>query len=159
MEDYLSALTGVPRGARFVRVRYQTPDLPERYGYHEIGRDPLFHLDAYAAARCACLDLSDYQAPNKIFPVIFNRTIDSGMLYGLWALEGPGPETGESLKWLRENLPVPIDYVILVADESSKPLAGEGLTKVLANLDSGMRLIAESRSVPFVHLYQRVAKR
>lgn len=71
VEDYLAATRAIRRGAHIVRVRYPTPDVPERYGFQDIGRDPLFHLDSYVAVQCRCL--TDYQAPNKIFPIVFNR--------------------------------------------------------------------------------------
>jgi hypothetical protein len=159
VEDYLAAVSAIPNGARFIRVQYPTPGLPERYGFAGIGRAPLFHLDAYIAARCGCVDLTDYQAPSKVFPVDFTPAIDDGLRYSLadLQLELPGNRAAEVLPWLRATLPVPIDYVILVADESAS--ADPGFSQVLANLDSGMRLVGTSRSKQFVRLYQRTALR
>ena len=148
VEDYLTATRGLSRGARFVRLRYPTPDLPTRYRFNEIWRDPLFHLDAYVAARCRCIDLSDYQAPNGVFPVVFNAKIDTNQRYSLWSLEGPGDRTSETLEWLRSHLPDPIDYVVIVADQSS-PLR-EDREKLEASLDSEMRVVAET---PFIRVY------
>jgi hypothetical protein len=157
VDDYLSATVLIPHGASLIRLRYQTPDLPERYGFHVIGRDPLFHLDAYVAAKCRCIDYSDYQAPNDVFPVAFNASVEHDQWYGLWGLEGPGEHTSEIVPWLRGSLPRPIDYVILVADQASPKPAD--YPKVLANLDSGMQLVAEGGSPPFVHVYKRIANR
>jgi hypothetical protein len=148
VQDYLSAMSGIRPGATFVRLRYPTPDLPRLYGFSEIWRDPLFHLDAYAAVRCRCIDLSDYEAPNGVFPVVFGSTIDTNERYSLWSLEGPGNQTSETLEWLRSKLP--IDYVVIVADESS-PLR-EDREKLEAALTRDMRVTQDAR---FIHVYQR----
>jgi hypothetical protein len=155
VDDYLSALSGIRPGSTVIRLRYPTPDLPERYGFHEIGRDPLFHLDAYAAARLGCIDLSDYQAPTADFPVIFNSTLDHEQQFKLLGLENPSPDESANLDSIRHDLPWPIDYAIVVADESS-PTAG--VASATGSLESGMRLIGESRAPPFVRVYQRAGE-
>jgi hypothetical protein len=152
VEDYLSATNGIRPGSNIIRLRYPTPDLQERFGYQEIGRDPLFHLDAYVAARLGCLDLSDYQAPSADFPVIFNAAVDHDQQFKLLRLENPSEDEGPDLDSIRRNLPVPIDYAIVIADESS-PAAS--VLKATASLDSGMRLLAQSSGPPFVRVYQR----
>jgi hypothetical protein len=156
VEDYLSALASIPPGSTLIRLRYPTPDLPDRYGFAGIGRDPLFHLDAYAAARQGFLDLSDYQAPSADFPVIFNPTIDHDKQFALYRLENPAPDESADLNIVRNELPIPIDYALVVADAAS-PAAS--LSKAITNLESGMRVIAQSPAPPFVHLYQRIAGR
>jgi hypothetical protein len=159
-DDYLSALTAIKPGSTLIRVRFPTPNVPERYGFPGIGRDPLFHLDAYAAARLGCLDLSDYQAPTTDFPVIFNpknALLDHDRQFALLRLENPNErETPDDLTTVRHDLPVPIDYVIVVADASSPAVA---VAKASAILDSGMRLIAQSPPPPFVRVYQRTGER
>ncbi len=159
VEDYLAAVGSIPEGSRLIRIQYPLPGLPERYGFAAIGRFPLFHLDAYIAARCRCVDLTDYQAPNKIFPIDFKPVMKDALRYNLWALEmqQPGNQAAKVVPWLRENLPVPIDYVILIADESAT--ADPGFSQVLANLDSGMRLITTSHPSRFVRVYQRTGSR
>lgn len=156
VDDYLSTLTGIRPGSTIIRLRYPTPDLPERYGFHDIGRDPLFHLDAYAAARLGCLDLSDYQAPSLDFPVIFKSKLDHEKQFKLLGFENPGPDESADLDSIRHDLPLPIDYAIVVADESS-PSAP--VARAIASLGSGMRLIAQSPAPPFVRVYQRTGLR
>jgi hypothetical protein len=152
VEDYLSTTAGIRLGSNIIRLRYPTPDLPERYGFQEIGRDPLFHLDAYVAARLGCLDLSDYQAPTADFPVIFNAALEHDEQFKLLRLENPSQDEGSDLESIRRNLRVPIDYAIVIADESSPAAA---VLKATANLESGMRLMAQSTGPPFVRVYQR----
>jgi len=156
VDDYLSALTGIRHGSTIVRLRYPTPDLGQRYGFRDIGRDPLFHLDAYAASRLGCIDLTDYQAPTTDFPVIFNSRLDHEKQFKLLAFENPGEDEGTVLNSLRQDLPVPIDYAIVVADASS---AAVPVAKVITSLSSGMQLIAQSPAPPFVRVYQRTAAR
>jgi hypothetical protein len=148
VQDYVSAMRGLRPGANFVRLRYPTPDLPRLYGFNEIWRDPLFHLEAYAAVRCGCIDLSDYEAPNGVFPVVFSSRIDTNERYSLWSLEGPGDHTSETLAWLRSKLP--IDYVVIVADESS-PLR-EDREKLEAGLAQDMHVVQQAR---FIRVYER----
>jgi hypothetical protein len=150
VEDYLAATRAIPRGAHIVRMRYPTPDVPERYRYQDIGRDPLFHLDSYVAVQCRCLDLTDYQAPNKIFPVVFNRAVSEAQAAALWSFECPGPDMDQVLAGVQSALPVPIDYVIVLADASSP-----GAATLFARLDSEMRLVGTSAGKPFVRVYQR----
>ncbi len=142
VDDYLSAIKRVRPGSTLVRLRYATPDLGNRYGFHDIGRDPLFHLDAYAAVQLGCLDLSDYQAPSTDFPVVFKPyKIDHEKQFQLLEFENPKEDEDSVLDSLRRELPVPIDYVILVADGSSP---ADPVAKVMANLDSGMQLVGQS---------------
>ena len=155
VEDYLDATNQIPKGARLVRLRYPTPDIPERYGFENIGRDPLFHLDSYVAAQCGCIDLTDYQAPNNIFPVVFSQRLSDAQRYKLWSFEGPGLDTDQDLKWVQSTLPVPIDYVILVADQSTPGVEGAAFNALLMRLTSEMRLIGTSAHQPFVRVYQR----
>jgi hypothetical protein len=149
--DYL-ALAGQPRrAANMIRFRYSTPDLPARYAIEGIGRDPLFHLDALVAARCRCVDLSDYEALTETFPVVFRGNVDRGLQFALWATEGPGANASEQYDWLRARLPVPIDYVVVVADGSSPR---EGRDKLIAKIASGMQMVSRPMKDAFVEAYQ-----
>jgi hypothetical protein len=156
VEDYLSTLASILPGSAVIRLRYSTPDLPTRYGFQSSGRDPLLHLDSYAASRLGYMDLTDYQAPVAYFPVTFNSKLDHDKQFALLRLENPSEDETATLDSLRRNLPLPIDYAILVADESSPsgPAA-----KTRADLDSNMRLIAQSPAHPFVRVYQRIGAR
>ena len=157
VEDYLSTLTSIRPGSTVVRFRYTTPDLPERYAYNAIGRDPLLHLDSYASARVDCIVLCDYQAPTTLFPIIFKSKLDHDQQFTLLEFEHPGDDASAKLDRLRRDLPLPIDYVIIVADQSTP--ADSGLSKVMASLDLGMQLIAQSPAPPFVRVYQRKGPR
>jgi hypothetical protein len=154
--DYLAGAGQPQRAASIIRFRYSTPDLPSRYAIEGIGRDPLFHLDALIAARCRCIDLSDYEALTETFPVVFRSNVDRGLQMALWGMEGPGANASEQYDWLRAKLPVPIDYVIVVADGSSP---GAGRDKLMANLRAGMRVVSRAVKDGFVEAYQRTGER
>lgn len=153
VEDYLSATGGIPRGAVFVRIHYPTPRTGERYGLALMGRDPLFHLDAYVASRSGSIDLSDYEGLNPIFPLALRPRIGEEQRAKLWSLEGPGEDGAASLDWLRENLSVPIDYVVLVGDDDRGQSSPPGLALLTANLNSEMSLVATAPS-SFVKVYR-----
>ena len=155
VEDYIVATDRIPPGAVFVRIRYPTPQTSERYGLAGMGRDPFFHLDAYSAARRGSIDLSDYEGLNPIFPLALRPRIGDGQRLTLWSLEGPGEQIADSLAWLGEKLPVPIDYVVLVSDGNAPQPSAPGLARLTAQLESRMRLFATSPG-SFVRVYQRV---
>ena len=151
--DYLAQAGTPPRGARLIRLRYQTPDLGAKYGIGGLGRDPVFHLDGLIAARCRCIDLTDYEAPSEVFPVVFKTNVERGLQFALWGMEGPGAETSAQLDWLRARLPVPIDYALVVANASSPAV---GRDQVIANLTgAGMRLVSLPGKDAFVAAYKK----
>jgi hypothetical protein len=154
--DYLAAAGSPRRVASLIRFRYSTPDLPARYAVEGIGRDPLFHLDALVAARCRCIDLSDYEPLSEAFPVVFRSNVDRGLQFALWGMEGPGVNATEQYDWLSTKLPVPIDYVLVIADGSSPPA---GRDRLVSRLTSGMRLVSRPVKDGFVEAYQRTGGR
>ena len=153
--DYLSAFDAIPRGSRIIRVNYSTADIPIRYGFPDLKRDPLRRVDSDVAARCHCIDLTDYQALNYIFPIILRPGIDLRRQDGLWHdFEAPGHKT-EELRWLRGGELGRIDYVIVVADRLSS-VNSPSFLNMIANLNEmGMQLTPASRRSPFVRVYAR----
>jgi hypothetical protein len=153
--DYLAVANLIPPKSTFVRLRYPTPHVPEQFGYEGIGRDPLSHLAGLAASRRRLVDLSDYEPPSKIFPVVFKNAIDPGWQSSLWAMEGPDSGSVESFVWVNRNLPAPIDFVLLIGDQNSPEAVRIGMPKMLDYLDSNMRLVATSPDRLF-RLYRQV---
>ena len=156
VEDYIAATDLIPKGATFVRLRYPTPLAIERYSLRAMGRDPLFHLDAFSAARIGSIDLSDYETLNPVFPVAQRTRIAPAQQMALWGLEGPDERTADTLAWLCDSLPVPVQYVVLVAEDESPENRNPGLGAVMKWLDSNTRLFATSRGTTFVRVYERV---
>ncbi len=153
VDDYLSAADQIPTGSRFLRLYFPTRDVPARYGFEGIGRDPLFHLDAYVAARRGCVDLTDYQqlGLGPIFPVIVKPDIDETHRAVLWGMEGPDDDAGPTVRWLRYSLPRPIDYNILVGSSAIPP-------SLLEELNRDMTLLSISPN-GFVRVFRRTGPR
>lgn len=145
--DYFAVADQIPEGATFVRFRYPTPHLLEKYGIAGIGRDPLFHLEAIVAAKRRAVDLGDYEEISDVFPVVYKRFINRDYLYTFWSFEGPEPTARKGFDWVRENFPAPIDYVLLVGDTAESRVMGE-------YLESIMSVAAESPS-HWYRLYRR----
>jgi hypothetical protein len=122
-----------------------------------MGRDPFFHLDAYSASRSGSIDLSDYEALNPIFPLALRPRIGEGQRKMLWSLEGPDDKVANTLKWLNANLAVPIDFVVLVAEDSPVENSVACFAELTRQLDSGTCLFATSPG-NFVRVYQRRAR-
>ncbi len=111
LEVYSATMDGIPSGATFVRIRKSTEVTRTRYGFETIALEPFFHADAWIAARKRCIDLSDYQAATKVFPVAFKALVTSEQQGQLLDLEGTGPNAEPSLEKLLATPPVHIDYV------------------------------------------------
>jgi hypothetical protein len=154
VQTYIAAADKIPRDAVFVRIRFPTLKTNDRYGFIAQGRDPFLHLDAYSAARQGSIDLSDYEALNQVFPLILRAKVGQSQQSSLWALEGPGEDVADSLKWLRSTLPVPIDYVVVVSEQVSGQSPAPGLARLTAQLDSEMKLFTKSTD-DLVRIYQR----
>lgn len=152
--DYLTVARRIAPGSSFVRLRYPTPELAAQYGYEGMGRDPVFHLDALVAADGRCLDLSDYEALSRVFPVVFKSYIDPGQLSGLWSFEGPDPDSDKTLQWIDNNFPVPADFVLVVGDIRSSDAVRMGMPHIIDYLESTMRPVVSSPGRTF-RLYER----
>ncbi|MDQ6706168.1 MAG: hypothetical protein M3Z85_09385, partial [Acidobacteriota bacterium] len=157
--DYLSSMALIPKGATFVRVYYPMPRVAAQFGFRDVPFTPLFHTDAYAASTRGLIDLSDYQAASGLFAVVYDPAIDTAHRYALWGLENPANKNFENLKWLRETLSIPIDYVIVVGDETSADAKATDMDKTLAALNATMRLLPPAAPRPFVRVYQRIGAR
>ncbi len=146
-EDYMTAAGAMPAQSSFVRLRYASPGLSNRFGYAGIGRDPLFHLDAFAAVQKHGTDLSDYEPLNPIFPVIYKKTaVHADQQSGLWAFEGPDPGSLETLVWLYGGLPRPFDYVLVLGELSAPDAIRAGMPAMIEYLNANMTPIANSPS-------------
>jgi hypothetical protein len=159
VDAYAGAAAAIPKGATFVRVRYPTPRAQTRFGFDGVPMDPLFHVDAYIAARRRAVDFSDYQAISRAFPVVYKPLLGRGYQYGLMSLEGPGTQGDALLTWLRNNIPWRIDYIIVLGEEDAPEAAKTDLAKVLADLNSSMRLVSPVDRDTFVRVYQRTGPR
>jgi hypothetical protein len=143
---YASALDRIPSGATIVRLRYPTEKTRERFGFSQVALDPFFHVDALIAARRRLVDLSDYQVLTRTFPVVFRPTIQDWQRYKLWDLEGSPSDGAAALKPLLATFPVPIDYVVVVGDDT---------LALVSELKASMELIATDRVGPFVYVFKR----
>ncbi|MFN3327057.1 MAG: hypothetical protein ACK5AZ_26490 [Bryobacteraceae bacterium] len=119
---YRKALEPVRPGATAIRLLYNTDDSRKAYGVEAAALNPLYHADALVAAERKFIMLSDYQALDRIFPVRTLPKFSDVDRARLWGLEGVGDRGPEELALLHGELPVPIDYVVLVGDESDANL-------------------------------------
>jgi len=152
-EDYLAAASVIPPHARFVRLRYHTPSIPWRYGFSGNWSDPLLHLDAYVGAERQRIDLADWQPANPVFSVSLRPAFTSAQRKALWSLEAPFPDGAGTLRQLRQTLPVTIDYVIVVGEDTPEAARGTDYAEFLAELNATMNLVSTSRN-RFVRVYR-----
>jgi hypothetical protein len=150
---YASALQSIPEGAAFVRVHYGLQAARERFGFDDIASDPLFHADAWMAARGRWIDLTDYQAPNRGFPITFRKEFSGRQQSRLYRLEIGETAGLEPLKQVLDDLPVRPEYVVLVGDEGSDAVRHSDFSKTAAWLESNLMPVSEA--VSFVRVYQQ----
>jgi hypothetical protein len=142
VEDYARATDAIPAGATVVRIHFDTVPMSRQYGYRGIALDPIYHADAWMAARRGFIDLSDYQALSGVFALECRPPITEHQRADLWDLEN-----GEqhSLHRLLNNFPAPIDYVLVLGDAGSRDL----------KLDRQMDLVDTAGGTPFLRVYRR----
>ncbi|MDQ6706379.1 MAG: hypothetical protein M3Z85_10445 [Acidobacteriota bacterium] len=157
VDMYASAMDSVPRGATFVRLRYPTPALRSKFGFTEAPLDPLYHMDAYVAASRHLIDLTDYQAASSVFPIVF-RSIAKADQDMLWSLEAPGNTGAAALGALRDNLPMDVDFVVIVGGENTPEAKATDLARALSETGSDMRLISGGGPKDFLRVYRRISK-
>jgi hypothetical protein len=85
--------------------------------------------------------LSAYQPATGTFSVAFRPAIDSGQSGSLWAFESPDAQSWASLDWLRNTLPVSIDYVVLFGEQVPAEREGCGT------------LVSTGPGSPFARIY------
>src|SRR6185437_972855 len=68
-EAYSAALSRIPAGAKFARLRYPNGAIQQRFGYDMARMDPLLHADSWAAVRTGSIDLTDPWPAARLFPV------------------------------------------------------------------------------------------
>jgi hypothetical protein len=145
VEEYARATDSIPAGATVVRIHFDTVPMSRRYQYRGLALDPMYHADAWMAARHGWVDLSDYQAPSRVFALEFQPVITDQQRSALWNLE-KGEEGGRaSLQQLLHNFSSPIDYVLVLGDPRSFKLG----------LDQKMDLVETAGTGDFLSVYRR----
>jgi hypothetical protein len=142
---YSAALEKLPPGARFVRMRFEMEKTRAHFGFSNIALDPLCHVDALVAARRGLVNLSDYQAPTRTFPVTYKPVITQSAIGRLWDLEGNSETSMQSLRDLMKHSPRLFDYVVTVGDDA----------RFSQEVGASMRLISVDTVTSFVRVYQR----
>jgi hypothetical protein len=150
---YASAFQGIPAGSAFVRVHYGLQGARERYGFDEIASDPMFHADAWVASRGRWIDLSDYEAPSRAFPITFRKVFSGQQQSLLYRLEIGETAGFEPLKQVLEDLPIRPEYVVLVGDNESEAVRRSDFSKTAAWLESNLMPVSEAGS--FVRVYRQ----
>lgn len=149
VDSYAAAFQGLPRGSRFVRLRYGAPTLQPKYGLpRDLPWFPTLHADAYAAAQYGLIDLSDYEAQTNLFPITLRDEITAHQRGLLWGLEIATDRTPEALQELRRTLPEPLDYVAIYASGSAR--AGAEARQLES---SGARLVSTAGNPVFLRIY------
>lgn len=141
--EYLDTAGVIPAGSTMIRLRYPAPGTPD-----------LYHLDALVAARGHDVDLTDYEAPSRVFPVVFRQPIaESGL--PLWSFENSRADAVSVLAGIRRRLPEPVDFVLVYGDERSLRAQLTGMPDMLVYLNSSMRLAAVSKDGR-LRIYRRI---
>lgn len=146
---YASALEQVPEGSTVARIHYEMHAARERFGFDFIASDPLFHADAWMASRRRLVDLTDYQALTRVFPITLRKAFTGTQQNRLYQLEG-GEANGFDPRVL-EDLPAHPEYVVLVGDEGSEIVRMSDFEKTVKWLDANLAQVA---STDFLRVYR-----
>jgi hypothetical protein len=135
---YAAAMEQIPEGSAVLRLYYKTQGTRERFGFDAIANDPLLHTDAWIAARRRLLDLTDYQALSRLFPITTGKQFTTGQQDWLWRVEDGESNGFGPLPDLIANLPVRPEYVVLVGDDGSEATRHSDFAKTQAWLDGNL---------------------
>jgi hypothetical protein len=149
VEQTIPVLQNIDRDSVFLRVGYPDFATRKRFGFDDIIVEPLFHFDSWIAARQRAADLSDYQALNRIFPIVQEDKLDPWRA-PLWALERPYSAGVQNTAMLVTTLPTRVNYVVVIGDDVTGDRAS-----LLAWLGANMQLVASDPQSSFVWLYKR----
>ena len=150
VDEYETALSRIPAGSTVLRLYYPMPFNSEQFG---IPADllflPLLHTDSAVAAERRYIELSNYEAAARIFPIVFQPRFSPGDQWLLWTLDNSGKDGSQRLERLRQTLPVAIDYYVLLGEDS-----GPDVPQVRRELESaGKRVVGSAGDPPFVRVY------
>jgi hypothetical protein len=152
--EYMKATEGIAPGSTVVRLRFPTEQFAKDFGFVGIPLEPMLHLDALIAVRQGSVALSDYQALTRAFPVVYGASISEEKRWQLWYLEGTSRDGPGALRALRKEPSIPIDYVIVLGDNSSRELGAE-YDRVVEELGAEMKLVSTDSRGSFVRVYKR----
>ena len=110
--------------------------------------EPLYHADSWIAVRRHLIDLTDYQALNRAFPITLTKTFsghEQGDLYRLEVGEAAGLET---LQAVLAKLPIRASYVIIAGSNDGKEFSN---TLEWLRANSSSLLVA----TPILHVYRQ----
>ena len=141
-EDYARVTDAIPAGATVVRIIFDTVPMSRLYGYRGLALDPMYHADAWVAARHKWVDLSDYQALSRVFALECGPLMTDQQRSDLWNLENGDPA---SLRRLLNDFPAPIDYVLVLGDARFENLG----------LDQRMDLVDRAGTGLILSVYKR----
>jgi len=150
-DGYRSVLNVIPAGSTVVRLRYPAPVNSARFGIpSDLLFLPLLHTDSFVAAERGCIELSNYEAAARVFPIVFQPRFSPEQQWLLWTLDNPENDGAKTLKRLRETLPTSVDYYVLLGEDSVP-----GVPQVTKDLESaGNRLVKSAGDPPYARLYR-----
>jgi hypothetical protein len=133
-----------------VRLYCRTPFSSEEFAIpDDLLFLPLLHTDSGVAADRGYIELSNYEAAARIFPIVFQPRFSPADQWLLWTLDSSENDGSQRLKRLRETLPTHVDYYVLLGEQSVPDVS-----RVMRDLESdGKRMVSSAGDPLFVRVY------
>jgi hypothetical protein len=158
-EVYATALEKIPEGQNIVRLRYGMEGAKKQLGFEAAAMEPLFHADAWMAARRHYIDLTDAWALGRLYPVCYQKNVSGEQQNWLFELEDGETNGFGPFVHTWNTLPVRFDYVVLVGDAGSEATRNSDFLKAEEWLGGNMQPLAAEPGNSFVRVYRRVGLR
>ncbi len=152
-DSYASVLETIPEGSSFIKAQYLSQAARDRFGYDAIADDPIFHADAWVAARRGLIDLTDYQSLSRVFPITLQKEFSGSLQNSMRSLEDAASAGNDALPEILSAVPVPADYVVLVGDEGSEVVRQSDFAKTREWLNTNLKPVSSNG---FVRVYQNL---
>jgi hypothetical protein len=131
-DSYIEVLERIPPKSTIVRLNYMFPNSLQAGLPADLLMLPFLHLDSYAAGVRGSVELNDYQAILRTFPIVFQPAFSADQQRILQLLDAVQIMPQEDLRRLVLSPPVPVDYFVVLGGVATKSERGADLEQAIS---------------------------
>jgi hypothetical protein len=135
-DSYIAMLDRIPQRSTIVRLNYMFPASSEAGLPTDLLMLPFLHLDSYAAGVRRSVELNDYQAILRTFPVVFQPAFSADQQRLLQLLDAVQIMPPEDLRRLLLSPPVPVDYFVVLGSFATNTGRGTDLAQAISFIEA-----------------------
>jgi hypothetical protein len=157
VREYVSVADQIPANSTFLPIVFHPEVLDENGKPISLHVCPLLHTSGYIAVLSRAIDLSNYEAHTRIFPIRFRKGLDTLAIMPELTQTNPDDPPIAKIHDYEVTTGQPIDYVLLCGCTPADAARPE-VRDSMADLAREYRLVYTSTPKRLVQLYQRREK-